>query len=264
MEVDESNQKAKRNQNRKRFPENDDFIQKCIFVKQTASQMGMSSKILEMSKSQFLSNDQIQALKETSFHSNILKFKEKKLDFKNLSSHGKISQKAKIIKDLIYSAQQHERYIISTELQAGLCLVERFLQEREMDYQRIVELEDKTADQLEEIVENIQCTLPTIIILSYNSFSKLQFETFGCNVVVTFNTPKIGDLGTNHLHIITHQSIDHYIYDESDFYSNDQYPTEDVQKFYNLYIGSQDLDPPEFQNTLGDILTVNSSNLYIR
>ena len=75
-----------------------------------------------------------------------------------------------------------------------------------MDYQRIVELEDKTADQLEEIVENIQCTLPTIIILSYNSFSKLQFETFGCNVVVTFNTPKIGDLGTNHLHIITHQS----------------------------------------------------------
>ena len=75
-----------------------------------------------------------------------------------------------------------------------------------MDYQRIVELEDKTDDQLEEIVENIQCTLPTIIILSYNSFSKLQFETFGCNVVVTFNTPKIGDLGTNHLHIITHQS----------------------------------------------------------
>ena len=35
MEVDESNQKTKRNQNRKRFPENDDFIQKCIFVKQT-------------------------------------------------------------------------------------------------------------------------------------------------------------------------------------------------------------------------------------
>ena len=38
MEVDESNQK--RNQNRKRlktarFPENDGFIQKCIFVKQT-------------------------------------------------------------------------------------------------------------------------------------------------------------------------------------------------------------------------------------
>lgn len=38
MEVDESNQK--RNCNRKllktaRFPENDDFIQKCIFVKQT-------------------------------------------------------------------------------------------------------------------------------------------------------------------------------------------------------------------------------------
>ena len=67
--------------------------------------MGMSSKILEMSKSQFLSNDQIQALKETSFHSNILKFKEKNLDFKNLSSHGKISQKAKIIKDLIYSGE---------------------------------------------------------------------------------------------------------------------------------------------------------------
>ena len=95
---------------------------------------------------------------------------------------------------------------ISNPVQAGLCLVERILQEREMDYQRIVELEDKTDDQLEEIVENIQCTLPTIIILSYNSFSKLQFETFGCNVVVTFNTPKIGDLGTNHLHIITHQS----------------------------------------------------------
>ena len=103
----------------------------------------------------------------------------------------------------------HDRlYIltISNPVQAGLCLVERILQEREMDYQRIVELEDKTDDQLEEIVENIQCTLPTIIILSYNSFSKLQFETFGCNVVVTFNTPKIGDLGTNHLHIITHQS----------------------------------------------------------
>ena len=58
--------------------------------------------------------------------------------------------------------------------------------------------------------------------------------------------------------------VDHYIYDESEFYSNDEYPTEDVQKFYNLYDGSQDLDPPEFQNTLGEILTVNSSNLYIR
>ena len=108
--------------------------------------MGISSKILEMSKSQFVSNDQIQALKEISFHSNILKFKEKNLDFKNLSGHAKISQKAKIIKDLIYSgesnfgrqvlvtcqqyrvikiilietfylAQEHERYIIATELQ---------------------------------------------------------------------------------------------------------------------------------------------------
>ena len=68
-----------------------------------ASQMGISSKILEMSKSQFVSNDQIQALKEISFHSNILKFKEKNLDFKNLSGHAKISQKAKVIKDLIYS-----------------------------------------------------------------------------------------------------------------------------------------------------------------
>ena len=97
----------------------------------------------------------------------------------------------------------------SNPKQAGLCLVERLLQEREMNYQRIVELEDKTVDELEEIIENIQCTLPTIIILSYNSFSKLQFETFGCNVVVTFNTPKIGELGTNHLHIITHQSSKH-------------------------------------------------------
>ena len=67
--------------------------------------MAMNSKILEMSKSQFLSNDQIQALKETSFHSNILKFKETNLDFKNLAAHGKNSQKAKIIKDLIYSGE---------------------------------------------------------------------------------------------------------------------------------------------------------------
>ena len=69
--------------------------------------MGISSKILEMSKSQFVSNDQIQALKEISFHSNILKFKENNLDFKNLSGHAKISQKAKIIKDLIYSGESN-------------------------------------------------------------------------------------------------------------------------------------------------------------
>ena len=69
--------------------------------------MAMNSKILEMSKSQFLSNDQIQALKETSFHSNILKFKETNLDFKNLAAHGKNSQKAKIIKDLIYSGESN-------------------------------------------------------------------------------------------------------------------------------------------------------------
>ena len=67
--------------------------------------MGISSKILEMSKSQFLSNNQIQALKETSFHSNILKFKETNLDFKSLAVNGKTSQKAKIIKDLIYSGE---------------------------------------------------------------------------------------------------------------------------------------------------------------
>ena len=69
--------------------------------------MGMSSKILEMSKSQFLSNDQIQALKEISFHANILKFKENNLDFKNLGVHGNFSQKAKIIKELIYSGESN-------------------------------------------------------------------------------------------------------------------------------------------------------------
>ena len=116
--------------------------------------------------------------------------------------------------------------------------MERLIQQRELNYQRIVELKDKrstspglcghqgtvrvpsghrltvresllkdkTDEEIEEIVEDIQCTLPSIIILSYNSFSKLQFETFGSNVVVTFNTPKIENLGTNHLHIITHQS----------------------------------------------------------
>lgn len=247
MELDEENI----NQNRKsskvkksRFPENGQVIQKCIFVKQTYSQTNLNSKILEVIKSSFLSTDQVQALKEYSLHPYISKFRDKNMDYKDLPCQKTLSKKVKLVKDLIDSAKENERYIISTELQAGLCLVERFVQRREIDYQRIIELEDKTDDELEEIVADIQFTLPSIIILSYTSFSKLQFETFGCNCVVTFNTPKIDDLGTNHLHIITHQSIDHYIYDESDF-SNDQYPTEDIQKFYNLYNDSKDLDPPD-------------------
>ena len=73
------------------------------------SQMALSSKILEMSKSQFLSNDEVNALKETSFHSKILKFKEQNSDFKNLPFHGQTSQKAKIIKDLICSDESNFR-----------------------------------------------------------------------------------------------------------------------------------------------------------
>ena len=67
--------------------------------------MGLSSKILELSKSPFLSTDQVQALKETSFHSHISKFKDENIDYKSLSVHGKLSQKAKLIKDLIYSGK---------------------------------------------------------------------------------------------------------------------------------------------------------------
>ena len=73
------------------------------------SQMALSSKILEMSKSQFLSKDEVNALKETSFHSKILKFKEQNSDFKNLPFHGQTSQKAKIIKDLICSGESNFR-----------------------------------------------------------------------------------------------------------------------------------------------------------
>ena len=71
--------------------------------------MALNSKILEMSKSQFLSKDEVNALKETSFHPKILKFKEQNLDFKNLPFDGRTSQKAKIIKDLICSGESNLR-----------------------------------------------------------------------------------------------------------------------------------------------------------
>ena len=67
--------------------------------------MGLNSKIFEMAKSPHLSNDQIQALKEISFHSQILKFKEENIDYKNLPAQRSTSHKAQLIKDLIYSGK---------------------------------------------------------------------------------------------------------------------------------------------------------------
>ena len=69
----------------------------------SARQVGLNSKIFEMAKSPHLSNDQIQALKEISFHSQILKFKEENIDYKNLQAHRLFSHKAPLIRDLIYS-----------------------------------------------------------------------------------------------------------------------------------------------------------------